>query len=65
MPAFGLLAEPRVTLGDETDALVYHGNVPDRAAPAHLSELRSKYGAEMERRRKLTMDALALWQKRR
>jgi len=38
----------------------YHGNVPDRAVPADLSELRSKYGAEMERRRKLTMDALQI-----
>jgi hypothetical protein len=65
MPAIDLLGEPNVTLGDETDALVYHGNVPDRAVPADLSELKSKYGAEMERRRKLTMDALALWQKRR
>jgi len=45
-------------LDDETDALVYQGNVPDRAVPADLSDLRSKYGAEMERRRRLTMDAL-------
>ncbi len=64
MPAIELLGEPNVTLGDEADALVYHGNIPDRAVPADLSGLKSKYGAEMERRRKLIIDALALWQKR-
>lgn len=61
LPAAGLLSEPKVTLGDVADAVVYHGDRPDKAVSADLTELNAKYGKEFERRRKLNAEALKLW----
>ncbi len=61
LPAAEMLAEPKFVMSDVTDAVVYHGDAPDRVVPADLSDLKAKYGAEFERRRKLTADALKLW----
>jgi hypothetical protein len=57
--------EPGYTLSDLTDAVVYHGDVPDTVVRADLTELKAKYGAEFERRGKLMEEAFKLWQRRR
>ena len=62
-PATGLGAvDIGLTMGEVTDAIVYHGNVPDSVVPANLSVLRAKYGAELERRRSLLLEAFKLWE---
>jgi hypothetical protein len=64
-PAVGLVpAEPGSTLGAVLDALVYHGAVPDSVVRADLTELKAKYGAELERRATLLRQAFTLWQRR-
>lgn len=62
-PAADLLAlEPKWTLGDILDAVVYHGNVPDSVVRADLTTLKKKYGVELARRSKLLQDAYSLRQ---
>lgn len=63
MPATGPgVADGGFTMGEVADAVVYHGNVPDSVVPADLSVLRREYGAELERRRALLLEAFKLWQ---
>lgn len=49
-----------LTLGDMLDAIVYYGDVADVVVPADPAELESKYGPELERRRRLLDEALRL-----
>jgi len=65
-PARDLLevVQPGVSLGDVLDAVVYHGEVPDSVVRADLSALKARYGAELERRRNLMVEAFRLWQRR-
>jgi hypothetical protein len=57
VPAGDILAVERgFTVGDITDAVVSHGDVPDRVVRADLTDLEAKCGAEVDRRQKL-MDA--------
>jgi hypothetical protein len=65
-PATGMTTiEPRFTMGEVIDAVVYHGDVPDSVVRADLSILKAKYGAERERRTKLIMEAFKLSQQNR
>jgi len=59
------IVRPGVPLGDVLDAIVYHGAIPDSVVRADLTELKAKYGAELERRSRLTAEAFKLWQRRR
>lgn len=60
-PAGKMFYNAKVTLGDLFDAIVYHGDVPDIVVPADVAQLKKKYGPEIERRRRLTQEALELW----
>jgi hypothetical protein len=60
-----LVVNPKWTLGDITDAVVYHGNVPDSVVRADLTTLNAKYGPELARRSKLTREAYDLLQGRK
>jgi hypothetical protein len=65
IPADGLgTAGQGRTLGDATDAVVYHGDVPDSVVHADLSVLKAKYRVELERRTKLLGEAFELWRSR-
>ena len=59
-----LSTEPRFTLGQVLDALVYHGSVRDSVVSADLTEFKNKYGTELARRRQLMSEAFSLWQRR-
>jgi len=59
-----LAVRPNLTLGDVLDAIVYQGDVKDSVVAADLSELKAKYGPELERRRTLINEAFKLWQRR-
>jgi hypothetical protein len=59
-----LVLQSKWTMGEVLDAIVYHGNVPDKVVPADLTVLKAKYGAEFERRGKLMDEALELLQHR-
>jgi hypothetical protein len=60
-PAGELLAvDAKWKLADITDAVVYHGNVPDSVVHADRSTLKAKYGAELARRSKLIAEAQGL-----
>lgn len=53
-----MAARPNRTLGQLTDAVVYHGDVEDVIAPAaDLTELKARYGAELARRSQLLREA--------
>jgi hypothetical protein len=56
--------DPALEMGDVIDAVVYHGEAPDSVARADLTELKAKYGAELERRATLIRQAFQLWQRR-
>lgn len=43
------------------DAIMYHGDVPDKVSNADLSDLPASYRPELERRRRLLDDATKLW----
>jgi len=63
-PAMGLgAAEKGLTMGDVTDALVWHGTAQDSVAAADLSDLEARYGEELKRRRRLLSEAFRLWRK--
>ena len=65
-PATGMgTIDPGLPMGDVVDAVVYHGNVPDSIVGADLSVLEANYGAELDRRRRLLLDAFKLLQSRR
>ena len=50
----------RLTLGEVLDAIVYHGSVPDSVVRADLTMLNTKYGPELQRRRRLMREAFEL-----
>jgi hypothetical protein len=52
------------TIGEMTDAIAYLGPIPDTVVKADLSDLQSKYGAELTRRRRLFDEAEALLRKK-
>ena len=54
----------RLTLGEVLDAIVYHGSVPDSVVRADLTMLNTKYGPELQRRRRLMREAFELRQRR-
>jgi hypothetical protein len=59
MPATGILwPYGKETIGDMVDAIVFYGDVADVVVQADTAELRTKYGAELERRRRLLEDAM-------
>lgn len=63
--AAGLLERfERFKLGEVLDAIVYHGSVPDSVVRPDLTVLNTKYGAELQRRRRLTREAFDLRQRR-
>lgn len=52
--------KPNLTIGDMLDAIVWYGDTADMVVPADTTELKEKYGAELERRRRLLDEALRL-----
>ena len=66
LDAAGLLERfERFKLGQVLDAIVYHGSVPDSVVRADLTVLNAKYGAELQRRGRLTREAFDLRPRRR
>jgi len=64
-PARGMVTiDPDLTVGEVVDAFVYHGDVPDVIVPADLATLKKEFGAELDRRSHLILDAFKLWQQR-
>ena len=51
-PALG-----RFTFGRLYDAIVYHGDVPDRVVGADLAAMRAAMGPELDRRAKILAEA--------
>jgi hypothetical protein len=64
-PAGKMFYNAAATLGNLFDAIIYHGNVTDIVVPADSAELKKKYGAELERRGRLTQEAFELWRHRK
>jgi hypothetical protein len=62
--ADALAVKPKLTMGDVTDAVVYHGAVPDTVVHADLTELKARYGTELARRGRLMDQAFRLWLRR-
>ena len=50
----------RFTFGQLYDAIVYHGNVPDRVVSADMATFRAAMGPELDRRARLLADAVKL-----
>jgi hypothetical protein len=68
MPTSGIFPwtfHEKLTMGDMLDAIVYYGDVEDVVVRADTTELKTKYGAELERRGRLTMEAASLIRLRR
>ena len=63
---WGPTKEPRLLkFGTLFDAVIDYGDVPDEVVRADTTDLKAKYGAELERRGNLIREALALWLKRK
>ena len=61
LPAADMLMALRgESLEDMLDAIVYYGDTTDVVVGADLKDLKSKYGAELERRNHLLEEALQL-----
>lgn len=54
----------RFTMGQVYDAVVYHGDVPDRVVGADMTAFRARMGPELDRRAKILADAIKLRQQR-
>jgi hypothetical protein len=64
-PAAGILPAFRgETIGQMTDAIAYLGPIPDTVVKGDLTDLKSKYGGELARRRRLLDEAEALLRKK-
>ena len=50
-------ASARFTMGQVYDAIVYHGDVPDRIVDPDLTVLRARMGPELDRRARILTDA--------
>jgi hypothetical protein len=55
----------RFTFGQLYDAIVYHGNVPDRVVGPDMTAFRAAMGPELDRRAKILADAVKLRQQKR
>jgi hypothetical protein len=54
----------RFTFGPLYDAIVYHGNAPDRVVGPDMAALKAAMGPELDRRAKTLLDAVKLRQQR-
>jgi hypothetical protein len=50
----------RFTMGQVYDAIVYHGDVPDRVVGPDMAALRASMGPELDRRAKILADAVKI-----